>query len=142
MTTAFSGYLEVNLLGHTLLGSSFTAPSTVWVALATSIASDCTSIAQFADTEVTTNVGYTRQLANGSWSAPTSGPNWTVVNSSAFTFSAATSAWGTVTHVCLVTSSTHGTGQVLYWGLLDTSRSVQTGDIVQFSAGNLYVRLS
>lgn len=139
--SSFSGFLEVKLLGHTLLGSSYTAPSTLWLALATSIASDVSSLAQFADTEVTTNTGYARQLLSGNLSAPTSGPNWTVATSAAIAFPTATTPWGTVYHVCVVTSATIGSGDVLYHGLLDTSRNVQTNDILQFGAGQFWIRL-
>ena len=140
MSTAMSGFLEVKLLGHTLLGSSYTAPTSLWLALCTTITTDANSLADI--TEVTTNVAYTRQPLSGKLSAPTSGPNWTCVTSETITWSAATSAWNLVGYVTVMTSATIGSGDCLYWGALDTSRQVITNDIVQFSAGAFWLRLS
>lgn len=137
MTTAFSDWLEQGLLGHTLLGSSLTAPSSLWLSLATSVTSDGGSV-----TEVTTNIGYSRQLLTGKLSAPTSGPNWSCVTSETITWSAATSAWGTVSYCTVVDTATIGAGNVWYWGAVDTPRAVATGDVIQFSAGGFYIRLS
>lgn len=132
--TNFSAYSEQNLLGVTLLGSGFTAPSTVYLSLATSIASDGDSF-----TEVTTNIGYGRLPID--FSEPTSGPDWSVVNSADVTFSAATSAWGVVAHFAIHDAETIGTGNMLYWGDLTATRDVQTDDVLEFAAGNLSVRL-
>jgi hypothetical protein len=132
----FSNYLEKKLLGHTLLGSTYTAPSTIWVSLGTSCNSDGDSY-----TEVTTNIGYARQAAL--FVDPTSGPTWRTYLASNVTFSAATSAWGTVTHVSIWDNSTIGGGNMLYWAPLDTSRAIATSDIFEFTngSGNLEVRL-
>lgn len=142
--SAFSAFLETKLLGVSLLGSSFSTPATLWVCLATSVASDCSSPAHV--TEVTTNVGYARlpfAPADGKWSAPTSGPNWTVANSQAFTFAAATTAWPLdVYYVTIASTSTIGQGEFFYYGLLANSRTVQLNDVLSFSAGSLTITLN
>lgn len=142
--SAFSGYLERALLGVTLLGSSFSTPATLWVCLATSVASDCSSPAHV--TEVTTNVAYQRlpfAPTDGKMSAPTSGPDWTVANSQAFTFAAATTPWPlAVFYVTIATSSVIGTGEHLYFGLLANSRTVLLDDVLSFSAGQLTITLN
>ena len=130
----FAAYLEQALLGATLLGSTYTSPATVYVSLATTIASDGDFF-----TEVTTNVGYARQPVQ--FSEPTSGPNYTCVNSADVTFSAATSVWGTVVAFGIYDSATIGGGNQLYWGTLGTSQAIATGSTVQILAGNLTVRL-
>ena len=130
--TNFSNYLEEQLLGHTLLGSSFTAPATIYLSLATSIASDGDSY-----TEVTTNLGYARVLLNGNLSSITSQND----NSSDLTFAAATTPWGTVAHFAIFDDPTIGSGNMLYWGDLTSTRNVQTDDVLEFQAGNLSVRL-
>jgi hypothetical protein len=139
--SAVSGWLEQKILGVTLLGSSYTTPATLWVCLATSVASDCSSPAHV--TEVTTNVAYSRlpfSPGDGKMSAPTSGPNWTVVSSQSFTFSAATTNWPLpVYYVCLASSSTIGQGEFSYYGLLDASRTVLLNDVLSFSAGSLAI---
>lgn len=132
--TNFSNYLEQQLLGVSLLGSSFTAPATVYLSLATSIASDGDSF-----TEVATNTAYARLAID--FSEPTSPNDYTVVNSSDLTFATATTPWGTVAHFGIFDTETIGAGNLLYWGDLTTSRSVQTNDVLEVLAGNLTVRL-
>lgn len=130
-TVDFSNYLESKLLGVSILGSSYTAPPTIWVALATSVTSDGDSI-----TEVTTNTGYVRQLIT--FDAPSGG---TCASSGVVSFPTATTPWGTVAHVTLMDSSTIGAGNCLYHSALDTSRSVTTNDTVSFADAALTVTL-
>lgn len=136
--TAFSAYLENALLGATLLGSPFTAVGTVYLSLATSLASDGSSY-----TEVTTNIGYERlPLATGiEWSDVTSTPDTTVVNSATMTFSPATTPWGTITHFALFDSATIGGGNLLYWGALGASQVVNTSTVFEVASGDLTIRL-
>ena len=112
--TAFSAFLEQNLLGVTLLGSSFTGPATVYLSLATSVASDGDSF-----TEVTTNLGYGRLPID--FSEPTSGPNFSCVNSAPVTFSAATTPWGVVTHFAIFDAEAIGSGNQLDSALMTAS---------------------
>lgn len=136
--TNFSAYLENRLLGATLLGSPFTALTTTWIALATSIASDGDSF-----TEVTTGVGYGRRvmLSGTDWSDITSTPDTTVVNSATKTWSPATTPWGEVKHFGIYDAETIGGGNLLYWGDFDTPRDVLTSDTLEVQAGQLSVRL-
>ena len=130
----FSDFLEQKLLGHTLLGSTYTAPATVYYSLATSIASDGSSY-----TEVTTNLGYTRQAVD--FSEPTSGPAWSAVNSATLAMGTATTPWGTVAHFAIFDDAAIGGGNMLYWGDQTTPRAVLSSDVVEVQAGNLSVRL-
>ena len=132
----FSNYLEERLLGHTLLQSTFTAPPTVYISLATTIASDGDFF-----TEVLSGLGYTRQLMNGNFTEPTSSNDWTVLNSNDITFAAATTPWGIINHFAYFDDEAVGGGNMLYFGDLTASRDVQTDDVLEFQAGNLSVRL-
>lgn len=131
----FSNFLEQTLLGATLLGSSYTSPTTVYVALCTTIASDGDFF-----TEVATNTGYTRVVAQ--FSEPTSGPTWTCVNSNSTGFGTSTTPWGNAVAFGIFDSEAIGSGNLLYWGTLGTSENVGTGNTVQILAGDLTVRLS
>lgn len=130
----FSNYLEQKLIGVTLCKSSFTAPTTVWVSLATSLNSDGDSY-----TEVSTNMGYDRMPSL--WVAPTSGPTWNTYLASAVTFTAASTAWGTVTHFGLWDAYSVTTGNLLYWGQLGTARTIATSDVASFPLGSTGLRL-
>lgn len=134
--SAFGNDLEQKLLGATLLGSTYTSPTSLWIALCTSITSDGDSFS-----EVTTNVGYARQDCMGKWSEPTSGGGWTSVISETITWPTATATWGTVAHWCVIDTLTIGQGNILYHSTVDTSRDVVSGDVVEFQAGNLSIRL-
>lgn len=130
----FSDYLEEQLLGHTLLGSTFTAPVGTYISLATSVNSDASAI-----TEVASGLGYDRQLI--SWGVPTSGPDWTVLNDLTINFAQASTPWGAVAHYVISDSATIGAGNPLYWVDLTPPRTVPAGDVLQIGVGKLTVRL-
>ncbi len=132
--TNFSNYLEQQLLGVTLLGSSYTAPATVYASLATTIASDGDFF-----TEVATNTGYARLGID--FSAPTSGPGYTCATSADLLFATSTTPWGIVVAFGIYDSATIGAGNLLYWGTLGTSQDISTGQTVQIIAGDLTVTL-
>lgn len=132
MAYNFSTYLQNKLIGVTLLGSSFTAPTTVWVSLATSLNSDGDSY-----TEVTTNLAYARKVVT--FPTPSAG---STSNSPAITFSAATSPWGVVKHWALFDSGTIGAGNMLYWGDVDYQRDVRTSDTYAIPVSQLTVTLA
>lgn len=129
-----SNYLEQKLLGVSLLGSPFTAPSTVFLSLATTLASDGDFF-----TEVVSGLGYTRIPVD--FSEPTSPNDYTVVNSADVPFSAATTPWGNVTHFAYFDTEAIGAGNMLYWGVMTADRDVLTNDVVEFQAGFLTVKL-
>ncbi len=126
-----SDYLEAKVLGVTVLGSPFTAPATVWLALATSVTTDG---AVFQ--EVPSGTGYARQVI--AFGAPADvGLSKQVLNSGTITFPTASTPWGTITHQGLYDSPT--AGNQLYWGALSTVRTVVTSDIPQVPVSNIAV---
>lgn len=129
----FSNYLEDRLLGVTLLGSPFTAPSTIYVALATSCTTDG---AVFH--EVPAGTAYARQVVV--FGAPAANGTATrCQNTASVTFPEATTPWGGVTHAGLYDSPTGG--NQLYWGSLTTVRTILTADTFQYPIGQFSVSL-
>lgn len=126
--TAFTNYLETKLLGVTICGSVFTAPTTIYVGLATVLSTDGDVI-----TEVNTG-SYARRAVT--FGAPTSG---ICLNSGTITFPQATADWGTVNYVVLYDAST--SGNALYWSALLVPRPVITNDTLVFPASSLSVTL-
>jgi len=129
--TAMSDYLENRLIDAFLRGQSYTMPTTVYVALATTTGSDTS-----CGTEVTggsyARVSVTSSLANwagtqssGSTVAST-GTNGTTSNNNAITFPAPTGNWGTVSEVCVFDAST--SGNMLFRTALTVSKTVNNGD--------------
>ena len=122
--SAMSDYLENKILDHVLGTTAYTAPTTVYVGLAT---------ASFADdnsgTELTGN-NYSRVAA--AFDAAASG---TTDNTSAIEFAAATGSWGTVSHFGIFDSSSGG--NLLIHGAFTTGKAIASGDVLKISTGDL-----
>lgn len=128
--SAASNYLELKLLDHALGTASFTAPSNVYLGLFTSDPTDADS-----GTEVTTSgSAYGRQTIT--FDAAASG---SAASAATVTFSAATANWGTITHIGIYDAST--AGNLLFHGAVTTSKTIESGDTFQVSAGNLTISL-
>jgi len=135
---SFSDYLEDKVLNHVFGGTSYTPPSTLYVGVFTSAASD-----SGPGTEVSGNA-YARQSATFtvSGTSPTE-----ATNDAAIEFPEATGNWGTVSYAGVFDALTGG--NMLTWAeLTDPSdfvtplpKDVTTGDILRISAGNLKVSL-
>jgi len=131
-------FLEAMLLNGLLRTAAFTKPSTVAVALCTGAPGETGTIAN----EVTNANGYARvdlgAPADADWAAP--GAGGLVDNAATITFpTCVTATWGTVSHVAITDSATHGAGNVLLYGTLDVSKVVGVGDVVKFNVGELNV---
>jgi hypothetical protein len=68
------------------------------------------------------------------------GTGWTSAgnateNAADITFTEATASWGTVVAFALMDAST--SGNMLYWGDLTTSKSIDNGDTAKIPAGDL-----
>jgi hypothetical protein len=124
-----SNYLEDALINGTLRGTTYTAPTTTYLALYTSDPTD-------ADTGTEVSGGsYTRQPIT--MGAPSNGAS---TNSASIEFSQATADWGIVAYVGIRDALT--SGNLLYHTALDTSKTIANGDIFKITAGNLSVTLS
>lgn len=124
--SAMSNYLENEILDHILGTGSYTMPSTVYVGLSTGSFGEDNS-----GTELSGN-NYSRVSA--SFSAASGG---TTSNSGALEFAAATGSWGTVSHFGIFDASS--SGNLLIHGALSASKTIATGDILRFAAGDLDV---
>ena len=124
-----SNYLENALINATLRNTSYTSVATRYVALYTTDPTDADT-----GTEVTGG-SYARTAVT--FAAPSNGVS---TNSADVTFPTCTAGWGTVTHIGLRDAST--AGNLLYHTPLDTSKTIDTGDIFKISTGNLSVTLA
>lgn len=135
--SAASDFLENELLDHVLKGSggAYTAPTTLYLALFTSDGG-LENNTEGSQTEITTSgSAYARQSI--AFATASSGSS---ANSGTVTFSAATTNWGTVSHVAIMDAST--SGNVLFHGAVTTSKTIETGDTFQVSASNLTISLA
>lgn len=120
-----SDYLENELLDHVLGVAAYTAP-TPYVALYTAAPTDAGG-----GTEVSGG-GYAREAATFGAASGGSASNSAIVD-----FGTTTGAWGTVTHFGIFDALT--AGNLLYWGALTSSKTVESGDPVSFPIGDLTV---
>ena len=138
--TAASDFLENKILDHTLRYSTapYVAPTTLYLALFTGTPNTNLEAGTLTDEVVTSgSTGYARKVITfAAASAGTSNSNATV------TFDTATASWGTITSVAIVDSATRGAGNVLFYGSVTTSKTIDTGDTFQVTSGNLSISLA
>lgn len=124
-----SNYLENALINATLRNTSYTSPAAVYVSLHTADPTDAGT-----GTEVSGG-SYARKSAT--FGAPSNGVSTTTAD---ITFPQATASWGTIGWIGIWDAST--SGNLLYHTALDTSKSIDTGDIFKIASGSLTVTLA
>ena len=129
--SGFSDYLEDKVLEHVFRGNALTAPSSLHVALFTSEQSDTGG-----GTEVSGG-SYARQTAtfNVSGTNPT-----TATNAAAVEYPTATADYGTVVAVGIFDASS--SGNLLAYANLTASKTVSSGDVFRFDAGDIDITLA
>ena len=131
--SAATNYLENEVLDHVLGKGTrdFTSPANLYVGLFTAVsdgeAGTVTEVSgnDYARTAVTFNTA-----SGGS-----------ATNNGDVTFPAANGgSWGTITHIGIYDAST--AGNLLFYGALTASKTVDDGDIFQISDTNLTISLA
>ena len=124
-----SNYLENALINVTLRATSYTAPTTVYLALYTTDPTDADTGTECSGTS------YARQAVT--FGAPSNGVS---TNSAVIDFPQAGGAWGTITHIGIRDALT--VGNLLYHTPLDASKTIATGDVFRVASGSLSVTLA
>jgi hypothetical protein len=131
--SAASDYLEDAVLDHVLGNTTFTQPASLYVGLFTSD----------GGLESNTSGSWT-EVSGGSYARETiafsAASGGSTSNSATITFTTATANWGTISHVAVMDASS--AGNVLFWGSVTTSKTIESGDTFQISSGNLTVSLA
>ncbi len=140
--SAASNYLENKLLDHTLRYSAaaYTGASTIYLALFNNTSGNAAANLEagtLTDETSTSGTAYARKAVT--FAAASSGSSAT---NATVTFDAATASWGTITHIAVMDGGTAGSGNVLFWGAVTTSKTIDTGDTFQVSSGNLTISLA
>lgn len=123
---ALSDYAEKLILDWMMTTGSATRPTSWYVALYTAAPSD-----SGGGTEVSTG-GYSRQSVTF---GAASSPGGTTSNTGAVSFTASGANYGTVTHIGIFDNSSGG--NLLWHGALTASKTVNDGDTLEFSIGNI-----
>jgi hypothetical protein len=129
--TALSDFLEKKLLDHTLLGTTYTPPANVYVALYTTATTDAGG-----GTEVSGG-NYARQIVT--FEEATS-PGGMCQNSANVVFPTATAAWGMITHVALRDAVSGG--NLLFHEALTEPYPINIGDTFKLLAGEIKATLA
>jgi len=140
---AMSNWLENQLINKIFRTTdTWTKPATLAIALCTAATTDADDGSTI--TEVADDHDYARfelAPADANWD-DTSGTDGTTANTDDIEFPAANGGdWGTITHIAILDSTTHGAGNVLFHGALVAAKTVNDGDTFRFSAGDLSVQI-
>lgn len=142
--SALSDYLENKIVDQLFRGQAYSFPSTLYVGLVTVAENDAGG-----GTEVAGNgyarVAVTNSLANwaGTQSAgsttASSGTSGTTSNNNTISFPTPTASWGTLVGFGIWDAATGG--NLLVYGALTVSKTINTGDVVDFPAGTLQFQI-
>jgi len=124
---SFSNTYETNVLTWTFTNSAVTRPTAWYIALFTAAPGEAGG-----GTEVSGG-SYVRKAVTFTVSGDTA------TNSAAVEFDVATANWGTITHVGVFDALT--SGNLMAYGTLTASKTVETGDVFRVPAGDLDITL-
>lgn len=128
--SGFTDYLEDALLKHVFTNTAYTSPTTVYAALFTVAPSDTGG-----GTEVSGGA-YARQ----SMAFSVSGTGTLATNSAAVEYPTATADYGTVVAVGIFDAAS--SGNLLAYANLTASKTVSSGDVFRFNAGDVDITLT
>jgi hypothetical protein len=137
---SMSDYLENRVIDWMIRGQTYTPPTTLYLALATSTGSDAAcgtevtggSYARASIVSSMTNWAGTQSSASTTASSGTGG---TTSNNITVTFATPTATWGTVAELCVFDAPT--AGNMMWRNGLTVSKTINTGDVVDFPAASL-----
>jgi|TARA_Y100001951_G_C11266891_1_gene256179 hypothetical protein len=124
--SAMSDYLELKFLDHFTGTASTSAPSAVYLGLATGSIGDDAS-----GSELTGN-NYSRKAIT--FASASSG---SIASNSAVEFDPATGSWGDVSHWGIFDASS--SGNLLFHGSFTASKTIASGDILKVASGSLTI---
>ena len=138
-SNAATTYMEHALLQFLFKNNaeSFATPgNSIYVGLATAVS----SIETGSVTEATFGSYARQQVQASGWTVPSvSTDTQTAVNAANVEFPASTGTNNTITHAFIADASS--SGNILFVGALDASKTIATGDIFRINATNLTIEL-
>ena len=124
--SAMSDYLELKFLDHFTGTASTSAPSAVYLGLATGSIGDDAS-----GSELTGN-NYSRKAIT--FASASSG---SIASNSAVEFDPASGSWGSVSHWGIFDASS--SGNLLFRGSFTSAKTIASGDILKVASGSLTI---
>ena len=129
-----SNWYEEQMVKHALGITTSVLPTEMWLALYTGDPTDeGLHVNEIPNTDTYARINI--------FSILTTFANGGVANDSDILFNTATIDWGYITHVGLLDTSVHGTGNFYYSQELVDAITIYAGDPVKFRAGKLFVSM-
>lgn len=126
--SGFSDYLENEIIDHVFAGAAYTAPASLYIGLYISAPSDA---------------GGGTEVSGGSYAREsvtfTTAASGATSNSANVEFATATANWGTITHAAVFDAVSGG--NMLAWGALTTSKTINNGDVFRIIANDFDITL-
>lgn len=140
--SAMSDYLENKIVDQIFRGQAFTFPATLHVGLFTAAPSDSgggteVSGGSYARTAVTASLANFSGTQGAGTTVASSGTGGQTSNNSTITFATPTASWGAVSHFGIFDAASGG--NLLFWGALTITKTINQGDTVTFPAASLSV---
>lgn len=128
--SAMSDYLESKILNAVFRNTPYISPTNVYLALFKTAPSDA-SVGQEID-----KADYSRKVISFSTPENIEGV-MTIKNDSPVMFDAASTNWGTITHVAIMDAET--AGNMLYYGNLSQPKEINIGDVLVFLVNDIQI---
>jgi len=140
--SAMSDYLENKLIDQLFRGQTAPTTTTLYVGLLTAAPSDSgggteVSGGSYARVAVTSSLANWAGTQSAASTVASSGTGGQTSNNAAITFPSPSATWGTVTHFGIYDASSGG--NLLFWGALTISKTINQADTVTFPAASLSV---
>ena len=140
--SAMSDYLENKLIDQLFRGQAAPTTTTLYVGLLTAAPSDAgggteVSGGSYARVAVTSSLANWAGTQTAGSTTASSGTGGQTSNNAAITFPTPAATWGTVTHFGIYDAASGG--NLLFWGALTISKTINQADTVTFPAASLSV---
>jgi hypothetical protein len=139
-----SDYLENKIIDQLFRGQAFAFPSTLYIGLLTAVPSDTgggteVSGGGYARASSAAGLGTFAGTQGVGTTAASTGNTGTTSNNASITFVTPTASWGAVTSFGIYDAATGG--NLLFFGTLSISKTINQGDTVTFPAASLSVQI-
>jgi hypothetical protein len=140
--SAMSDYLENKLIDQLFRGQTAPTTTTLYVGLLTAAPSDSgggteVSGGSYARVAVASSLANWAGTQSAGSTVASSGTGGQTSNNAAITFPTPAATWGTVTHFGIYDASSGG--NLLFWGALTISKTINQADTVTFPAASLSI---
>lgn len=141
---AMSDFLENKIIDQVFRGQAYSFPSTLYVGLHTTAPSDTgggteVSGGSYARASVSASLANFAGTQGAGTTTASSGNTGTTSNNASITFVTPTATWGTVSGFGIYDAASGG--NLLFYGALSISKTINQGDTVTFPAASLSIQI-